>query len=146
MTLHELPTFDAKPQLTVQDIAKAKQDGYRTIINNRPDFEAPDQPTSAQIQAACESHGLDYFHIPTTAPTSPPDVAAMAEAMAKARGPILAFCRSGTRSTTLWAMVEARNGADIEGLITLARDAGYDLRGAGGALAAAQRDGNHAKA
>lgn len=137
--------FAVSAQLSVHDVAEAAKAGYTTIINNRPDFEAPDQPSGAQIEAACLSHGLAYFHAPTTAPTSPKDGAAMQAALASARGPVLAFCRSGTRSITLWAMVQASQGADIEPLIAAAQSAGYDLRGAAGALGAAQQQGNRIK-
>ena len=139
------PGFAVSAQLLEGDVARAAEAGFRTLINNRPDFEAPDQPTSAQIEKLCRAHGLGYVHAPTTAPTSPADVASMAKALNKASGPVLAYCRSGTRSITLWAMVQAQNGTDIGHLIEAARNAGYDIRGQAGALAGAQADGNHAK-
>lgn len=142
---HVQPGFAVSVQLLESDVARAAEAGFRTLINNRPDHEAPDQPTSAQIESLCRAKGLAYVYAPTKAPTAPKDVASMAEALAEAAGPVLAYCRSGTRSITLWAMVQAQNGTDIGQIIDAARNAGYDLSAQAGALAAAQTDGNHAK-
>ena len=80
--------------------------GIRTVINNRPDGEGgPDQPLSAAIEAAARAAGMDYHYIPViSGQVTTEQVHAMAEAVAAAKAPVLAFCRSGARSTNLWAM------------------------------------------
>ncbi|HEY0147390.1 MAG TPA: TIGR01244 family sulfur transferase [Allosphingosinicella sp.] len=101
--------------------------GVTTIVNNRPDGEEPGQPTSDVIEAAAKAAGIDYRHIPVAGGISLPQVAQMADALAQAQGPVLAFCRSGTRSTYLWALARARLGDDAEALFEKAAAAGYDL-------------------
>ena len=111
-------------QIAPEDIAAL---GVATIINNRPDGEEPGQPTSGAIEAAAHAAGIDYRHIPVAGGISQPQVAQMADALAQAKGPVLAFCRSGTRSTYLWALARARLGDDAEDLTMKAAAAGYDL-------------------
>ena len=101
--------------------------GVTMIVNNRPDFEEPGQPMSAEIAAAAHEAGIGYRHIPVAGGMSPASVAAMAEALDSTEGKMLAFCRSGTRSTWLWALAEASRGADVDDLIAKAAAAGYDL-------------------
>ena len=116
------------PQISVGDVAEAAQSGIRLIINNRPDDESPDQTPGAEIAAAAAQHGMAYAAIPVThAGFSQPQVEAMAQALDSADGLVLAYCRSGTRSTNLWALARASQG-DSPGVLTaLAADAGYDL-------------------
>jgi len=115
-------------QLSADDIANAKAQGFTTIINNRPDFEQPGQPTGTEIEAAAHAAGLDYIAIPVDhSGFSDAQVTAMADALEKADGPVLAFCRSGTRAIFLWALARARLGDDGETLIAKAANAGYDL-------------------
>jgi uncharacterized protein (TIGR01244 family) len=99
--------------------------GVAMVINNRPDGEEPGQPTSAQMEAAARAAGLDYRHIPVAGGFSPEQVEAMADALDQ--GPTLAFCRSGTRSTYLWALARASRGAPAADLADRAAAAGYDL-------------------
>ena len=111
-------------QIAPDDVAAL---GVTTIINNRPDGEEPGQPTSDAIEAAARAAEIDYRHIPVAGGISQPQVAQMADALAQAKGPVLAFCRSGTRSTYLWALARARLGDDAEDLTAKAAAAGYDL-------------------
>jgi uncharacterized protein (TIGR01244 family) len=115
----------APRQIRPEDIAGAAAEGVRTIINNRPDGEEPGQPAGAEIEAAARAAGLAYRHIPVAGGFSEAQVAAMAEALEA--GPALAFCRSGTRSTYLWALARARQGVAAENLVRAAAEAGYDL-------------------
>jgi uncharacterized protein (TIGR01244 family) len=112
-------------QLTVGDLDEAVAQGIRLIVNNRPDGEQPGQPSSAEIEAAARAAGLDYRHIPIAGGFPPERVEAMAEAMEQ--GPLLAFCRSGTRSTFLWALARAARGAPAEESVAAAAAAGYNL-------------------
>jgi uncharacterized protein (TIGR01244 family) len=111
-------------QIAPEEIAAL---GISTIVNNRPDGEEPGQPDSAVIEAAAKAAGIDYRHIPVAGGIAQPQVAQMADALAQAKGPVLAFCRSGTRSTYLWALARARLGDDGEELAGKAAAAGYDL-------------------
>ena len=98
------PSLAVAPQLTPESMTEAARLGFKSVINNRPDFEAgPEQPTSAQIEAAAEAAGLAYAHLPV-APSyqSPEEIAAFAELLQELPGPVLAFCRSGTRSARLF--------------------------------------------
>ncbi len=118
----------ASPQITLADVAQAKAMGVSLIINNRPEGESPDQVPGSEIEAAARAAGIAYVAIPVThAGFSEPQVKAMAAALEGASGPVLAYCRSGTRSALLWALAEASTGADPEDLTAAAAQAGYDL-------------------
>lgn len=118
------------PQIGVETIAEAKAQGVTLIVNNRPEGEAPDQTPGDAVEAAARAEGLDYVAIPIThSGFSQPQVEAMAKALAGAKGKILAYCRSGTRSTNLWALAEASAGGDPDSLINIAAKAGYDISG-----------------
>lgn len=114
-------------QIRAEDVASAKAEGVTMIVNNRPDGEEPGQPKAAEIEAAAQAAGLGYRHIPVTSGFSAAQVQAMAEALEAAEGRVLAFCRSGTRSTFLWALARAEAGDDGEELMRKAAAAGYDL-------------------
>lgn len=97
------------PQLTPEAMAEAARMGFKAVINNRPDFEhGPDQPTSAQVQAAAEAAGLVYRHLPVAGGyQSPDEIAAFAQLLAELPRPLLCFCRSGARSTKLYLQATA---------------------------------------
>lgn len=91
------------PQIQVADIDDLKAKGFRMIINNRPDAEERDQPTSDALKREAIRLGLNYAHIPIVpGETTDHDVAEFARAMSEANGLVLAFCRTGNRSTQLW--------------------------------------------
>lgn len=116
------------PQIDVLQVAEAAQQGITVIINNRPEGEGDDQTPGAAIAAAAAAAGMAYRAIPVThAGFSEGQVAAMADVLAAADGPVLAYCRSGTRSTLLWALAEARRGASPHSLTATAAEAGYDI-------------------
>ena len=103
------PDVAVAPQLTPESMAEAAAQGFRSVINNRPDFEAgADQPTSAAIEAAARAAGLDYRHLPV-APNfqSADEIARFGALLASLPKPILAFCRTGTRSGKLFRAVAA---------------------------------------
>ena len=121
-------TVLASPQIGLAEVAEAAAQGVTLIVNNRPEGESDDQVPGAEIEAAAHAAGLGYVAIPVThAGFSESQVTAMADALAGAKGPVLAYCRSGTRSTLLWALAEASRGADPETLAEQAAAAGYDL-------------------
>ena len=116
------------PQIAPEDIASLAAAGFTYIVNNRPDAEESGQPTGNAIAAAARAAGLGYAAVPVTmAGFSATQVEAMAEALDAAPGPLLAFCRSGTRSTHLWALAEASKGGDPADLTARAAAAGYDI-------------------
>ncbi len=121
-------TFAVAPQISPEDIAAAAAQGYVLVINNRPDGEAPDQPDSAAMAAAAKAAGLGYLYNPVRGAPAPDQIAAQAEAVAAAKGPVLAFCRSGTRSIVTWSLGQAQAGArSRDELARLGATAGYDL-------------------
>ena len=126
-----MPILDEKVAVAGQvrpgQLAGLAADGFTTLINNRPDGEEPGQPSAGELADAAAAAGLAYHHIPVAGGFGPDQVAAMAAALEAAEGRVLAFCRSGTRSTFLWALAEATLGADAEELIAKAAAAGYDL-------------------
>jgi len=99
------PEFCVAPQLEPAAMAEAAAAGFRSVINNRPDFEGgADQPTSAAVEAAARAAGLEYHHLPVNgAYQSPEEIEAFKQLIDSLPKPILAFCRSGARSTRLFA-------------------------------------------
>ncbi len=127
---HVTDDLSVAPQISVADVAEAARQGFKTIINNRPDGEDPAAPQSADIEAAAKAAGLAYFHVPVVGGPGPAQVEAEKEILATADGPVLAYCRSGTRSIVTWSIGQAMSGAMSRGdLVALGREAGYDLSG-----------------
>jgi uncharacterized protein (TIGR01244 family) len=103
------PDVCVAPQMTPAAMAEVARAGFRSVINNRPDFEhGPDQPSSAEIEAAAKAAGLVYRFLPVDGGFQTPEqIAAMAQALQELPRPILAFCRSGARSARLFAQAQA---------------------------------------
>jgi uncharacterized protein (TIGR01244 family) len=124
------PDFAVAPQLGPEDMAQAASAGFRLVINNRPDGEAPGQPTSLEMEQAVRAAGMDYVHIPVRGGPTPDQVDQNRAAIDAAGGPVLAFCRSGTRSIITWSLGEAEAGRRPKSdLVELGSHAGYDLSG-----------------
>ena len=122
------PVFAVAPQMAPEEMSEAAARGFRLVINNRPDGEVPGQPTNAQMEAAARAAGLDYVQIPFAGRPTAEQAQAVHEAAEAADGPVLAFCRSGTRSITAWSLGQAQaGGRSPEELLKLAAGAGYDL-------------------
>jgi len=118
----------AAPQITPDQIAEAAALGVTLIVNNRPEGESDDQVPGSEIESAARAAGLDYVAIPVThAGFSEGQMKAMAAALASTDKPVLAYCRSGTRSTLLWALAQASEGKQPDELAAAAAQAGYDL-------------------
>ena len=121
-------TFFASPQINIEDLEAAKALGIRLIINNRPDGEDPAAPQSSAIQSAAEGEGLSYVEIPIGhSGMSETQIDALIEALQTADGASLAYCRSGTRSTFLWALSQAKTGSRPDDIVQSAMAAGYDV-------------------
>ncbi|RZM34337.1 MAG: TIGR01244 family phosphatase [Sphingomonas sp.] len=129
-----LRTIDASiavaPQIAPDAIAELAAAGFTDIINNRPDGEDFGQPDGDEIAAAAAAAGMTYTAIPVTqAGFSHPQIDAMAAVLDKAKGSVLAYCRSGTRSCNLWALAAVKAGAHPDAVMAKAAAAGYDLTG-----------------
>ena len=112
------------------DIEELARAGVRTIINNRPDGEDPGQLPAADARELAEAHGIAYHHIPITAASlTKADVDAFAATLQSAAEPVVAHCRSGTRSALLWALTRLREGADPLALVAEAARHGIDIAG-----------------
>jgi uncharacterized protein (TIGR01244 family) len=120
--------FSVSPQLEVEDVAAAAAQGFRLILNNRPDGEEPGQPSGAQIEAAALAAGLAYAAVPIRGRPGPSQITAAGQVLDAAGGPVLAYCRSGMRSIATWALVQSGSGEmSRTDVVSLAREAGYDL-------------------
>lgn len=128
--------FSVSPQISVEDVAAAAAAGFRIIVNNRPEGEAPDQTPGADIAAAAAAHGLTYHSLPYSPGLPPPAIVSETAALlSEAGGPILAYCRTGTRSILAWSLAQALEGAlSPDEIIAKAAEAGYDIGNARGAL------------
>ncbi|MGF1477406.1 MAG: TIGR01244 family sulfur transferase [Geminicoccaceae bacterium] len=115
------------PQLVQGDFVEARRLGIATIVNNRPDGEAPGQLTDGEARQAAEAAGMAYHCLPISPGGFGPDqVNRMAALLAEGPSPVLAYCRSGTRSTILWAFACAGR-TPVDALIAAAAHQGYDL-------------------
>ncbi len=125
-------TLSVAAQPSPEDIAELGRGGVRLLINNRPDGEESGQPGSVAERAAAEAAGMAYLDLPVTGPTITEEaVARFAAALREAGGPVVAHCRSGTRSLTLWAIDAVRSGRLERGaVLDFGRERGIDLSGA----------------
>ena len=115
------------PQIAPEDLAEVAAMGFRTVINNRPDGEAADQAASSEIEAAAKAAGLDYHFVPViSGQMTRENVDDFRKTLAASDAPALAFCRSGTRSTHLWARSQAGT-LSADDIVGQAARAGYDL-------------------
>lgn len=114
-------------QLAPQDLAGLTAAGVTVLINNRPDGEEPDQPTGAEMAEAARAAGLEYVSAPYRGRPTPEAVEAIRSALAKPDAKVHAFCRSGMRSCSAWAIAEVSAGRPVEEVIEAGRGAGYDL-------------------
>jgi len=117
------------PQITTQDIAAIKEAGFRAIICNRPDGEGADQPTFEEIEAAAKKVGLEAAYVPVTSgKVRDEDVESFGAALKDLPRPVLAYCRTGTRSATLWSLHESKKRPMHE-ILAATKAAGYDMNG-----------------
>lgn len=129
MDLRQLtPDLAVAPQIMPEDLPALAEAGFRVLINNRPDDEVGPDEDDAAMRAAADAAGLAYHFNPfTPGQITPEMISAQAEALA-APGPKVAYCRSGNRSTVLWALTRAGH-EPVETLLQTAARAGYDLSG-----------------
>lgn len=127
--------FAVADQLTADDVDALAAAGYRTIICNRPDGEAADQPLRAEVEAVAQEHGMGFRYIPVVSgQMTMNDIAEFSAALDEVDAPVVAFCRSGTRSIQLWGLARGLKGMDPDEIVRVGAEAGYDLRGVAGWL------------
>ena len=115
-------------QIEPSDVSELKALGVTMIVNNRPDGEDAGQPRGAEIEGAAEAAGIEYRSVPIIRGIGPSDVEAMRDAFDScADGKVLVFCRSGTRSTLVWALARNEQGMAREDIEQAAAAAGVDL-------------------
>ncbi|MEO0062507.1 MAG: Beta-lactamase hydrolase-like protein [Pseudomonadota bacterium] len=121
-------SFWASPQIDVADLHEAARLGCTLVINNRPEGESDDQTDGSTIEQEARKLGMNYLAIPVThAGFSEPQVDALVQALENNAGRVLAYCRSGTRSTLLWSLAQARLGRKPDAIAEAAAGAGYDV-------------------
>ncbi|MBK1886054.1 TIGR01244 family sulfur transferase [Marinobacter sp. DY40_1A1] len=122
-------TISVAPQITYGDVAEAARLGFKTLVANRPDREEFGQPAMADLEAASLENGMTWVYMPVASGNiTDADVDHFGAMIQNSEKPVLAFCRSGTRCTVLWALNAARS-VNAEEIFTKARGAGYDISG-----------------
>ncbi|MEM5468446.1 TIGR01244 family sulfur transferase [Celeribacter marinus] len=116
-------------QIQIDDLAKLAKRGFRSVICNRPDGEAADQPTHDEIEAAATQAGLRFLYLPVTPGIVTEETATLfREALTELPGPVFGYCRTGTRTTTLWALAMAKEKSVVD-ILAATKTAGYDMTG-----------------
>ncbi|MBW3244549.1 TIGR01244 family phosphatase [Epibacterium sp. DP7N7-1] len=130
MELREISSkITVSPQVTKKEVAEIKAKGFRAIICNRPDGEGADQPSFEEIDAAAKLAGIEARYLPVqSGMVTDEDVAAFRDALEELPRPLLAYCRSGTRSAPLWSLSEAQSRPMSE-ILTATKAAGFDMSG-----------------
>jgi sulfide:quinone oxidoreductase len=130
-----MATFAVAPQIVAGDVPRLAAEGFRSIVCNRPDGEGADQPGFAEIAAACRDAGLEAVYLPVVSSpvvggkVSDEDAGAFAAVLDRLPKPTLAYCRTGTRSVTLWSLSEAARGRPMVEILAATKAAGYDMQG-----------------
>ena len=128
------PQLSVAPQIRPEDVAELASAGFRTVVCNRPDAENPPQLQSSRVSDAAASAGLAFHYLPVDPGHFHPDlIARFTQILDDSEGPVLAYCRSGTRSATAWALGQSGRLAAAE-ILRKAAGAGYDLSGIARAL------------
>ncbi|WP_296426348.1 bifunctional protein tyrosine phosphatase family protein/NAD(P)/FAD-dependent oxidoreductase [Yoonia sp.] len=121
--------LSVSPQITVADMQAIKDKGFRSVICNRPDGEGADQPGFEEIAAAAKKLGLEADYLPIVAgKVGDDDAVAFGKSLLDLPGPTLAYCRTGTRSATLWSLAEAETRS-VSDILAITKAAGYDMGG-----------------
>ncbi|HBT38249.1 MAG TPA: TIGR01244 family phosphatase [Hyphomonas sp.] len=123
------PDLSVSSQITAQDVGIAASQGFRSVIINRPNGESADQPDRTEIEGAARRHGMEVSYVPVVSgKVTDADVEAFDKALHELPAPALAYCRTGTRSATLWALSQAGH-LSTDAILKTASGAGYDLSG-----------------
>jgi sulfide:quinone oxidoreductase len=121
------PDISVSPQILPEDVAELAEQGFKSIVSNRPDGESADQPDYAEIESEAKARGLEVRYLPIVAgKMTDEDVAAFRQALDELPGPVLAYCRSGTRCAAAWALAEAGE-RPVDDILAATRNAGFDM-------------------
>lgn len=121
-------TFYVAPQIAPEDFKALVEQGFTQVINNRPDGEEPGQPSNEEMEKAAIEAGIGYAHVPVAGRPGYEEIEVQRQLAEGTVGKVLAYCRSGTRSITTWALGQANSGArSRRSLIRIGGEAGYDL-------------------
>jgi sulfide:quinone oxidoreductase len=122
--------LSVSPQISAADVETIKQQGFRSIICNRPDGEGADQPTFKEIERAAKKARLEARYLPVVSgKVQDEDAEAFGEALNELPGPVFAYCRTGTRSATLWSLDQGAKGTALPDILAATKQAGYDMSG-----------------
>ena len=122
-------SFAVSAQIAAADLAEIAKAGYKTVICNRPDGEGNDQPLFHEIEEAARAAGIEAHYLPVeSGKVSDADAEAFGEKLEAAPKPVFAYCRSGTRSVTLWSLSRAGR-MPLADILAAAKTAGYDMSG-----------------
>ena len=117
------------PQISTADLAIVKEQGYTLVVCHRPDGEGADQVNFDEIEDAAKKLDLKTIYQPVVSgKITDSDVAQFKAILAEAKGPVFAYCRTGTRSTTLWSLAVS-DEMSVSDILTTAKTAGYDMSG-----------------
>jgi sulfide:quinone oxidoreductase len=119
--------ISVSPQIRPEDVAELAEQGFKSIVSNRPDGESADQPDYAEIESEAKARGLEVRYLPIVAGRmTDDDVTAFRLALDELPGPVLAYCRSGTRCAAVWALAEAGE-RPVDDILSATRKAGFDM-------------------
>lgn len=119
-------TLSVSAQISVDDVSRLGEQGFTVIVCNRPDGEAPEQPTMDQIEAACVAAGVLFIRYPVTAMDFPgPDLQGLGALFDDPAQRVLAYCRTGTRCANLW--IASRHQDAVADAVSVSRAIGFDL-------------------
>lgn len=121
--------ISVSPQISATDVDALVKAGFRALICNRPDGEGPDQPTFEEIDSAARKAGIETLYLPiSSGMVDDADAHEFGLALRDMPGPVLAYCRTGTRCATLWSISQAETMTPSD-ILTATKAAGYDMSG-----------------
>lgn len=137
------PDLSVSPQIMPEDVADIAAAGFKTVICNRPDEENPPALSASALREAVEAAGLVFQELPFNQMTLTMEIVAQqARLIAEAEKPVLAYCASGNRCCSIWALIAAKEGqSDVASIVETGAKAGYDLRGLTPTLTALSEQG-----
>jgi sulfide:quinone oxidoreductase len=134
---HLTKELSVSPQIDLNQMSAIRESGFRSIVCNRTDAEAPNQPSYEEVRRAAADTGIEARYVPVASgKIENDDVHRFKAEIAALPKPVLAYCRTGMRSATLWALSEAEKGEPLPEILGVAKAAGYDLTAAVSRLAA----------
>ena len=119
--------FYAAHQIQAKDIAQLKQEKFEYVLCNRPDNEVQDQPSAEVIKSECLANGIEFLHLPISPGDFNLEVIMETEKVLKTAKKTLAYCRTGTRSTMLWAVAKTKD-LEVDEVLKLTDHSGYNFQ------------------